>query len=466
MASKLLTGPGPEIRFDRGSLSLNAPKDDVWAAELPYLTWDARAGLYRCHAQDYRELVRWFFKAQQPYQDHAADYNKLALKLQSPHQPHDFQLEAKAKWEQAKRGVCVLPTGSGKSFLAQIIMEQLGRSSLILAPTIDLILQWQKNLSEAFGIEVGLLGGGTFEVKDITVSTYDSARIHAERLGSRFCLLVFDECHHLPAPGMAEMARAFIAPYRLGLTATPVTEPERISLSNELTGPVVYQQQIDQLSGSHLAPYRVETLAVELKDDEREAYEHFRSIYLQFREGFNLLFRGNTNWSQFVMHAYRSPEGREALKAFRTQKDIAVAAQGKFEELARLLIKHKGSRILIFTNDNKTAYRISGLFLLPLITHETKAKERKEVLAKFKTGQWPVLVNSRVLNEGVDVPEAEIAVIVSGTATVREHVQRLGRILRKQEGKQALLYELITIGTTEVYASRKRRDHQAYARFT
>ncbi|OGG99606.1 MAG: hypothetical protein A2600_09005 [Candidatus Lambdaproteobacteria bacterium RIFOXYD1_FULL_56_27] len=457
---------GPQIRFERGTLTLGLPKSDKVAKELPFLVWDDRIGAYRALAQEYRNLIRWFFKAQLPYQDLAAQYNKLELKMQSPHRPHDYQTEALARWERSKRGVCVLPTGSGKSFLAQMVIQSLGRSTLVLAPTIDLILQWQKNLEQAFGVEVGLLGGGSHEIKDLTVSTYDSARNLAPNLGNRFCLLVFDECHHLPSPGLAEMARSYIAPYRLGLTATPVAEPERIALSAELTGPVVYQQQIDQLSGSHLSPYKVVTLPVELDEEEREAYEHYRSIYLEFKDGFNLLFRGNTSWSRFVMHAYKSPEGREALKAFAIQKDLGLCAKAKFDLLAQLLIKHQGSRILIFTNDNKTAYLVSGLFLLPLITHETKAKERKEILARFRDGRWPVLVNSRVLNEGVDVPEAQVAVILSGTATVREHVQRLGRILRKQEGKEALLYELITIGTTEVYASKKRRDHRAYAPFS
>ena len=136
------------------------------------------------------------------------------------------------------------------------------------------------------------------------------------------------------------------------------------------------------------------------------------------------------------------------------------------EELARILIEHKNSRILIFTNDNKTAYYISSLFILPLITHETKAKERKQILDNFRNGKWPFLVNSRVLNEGVDVPEADIAVIISGTATVREHVQRLGRILRKKENKTAILYEIITANTGEVFASRKRRTHSAYESFS
>ena len=106
------------------------------------------------------------------------------------------------------------------------------------------------------------------------------------------------------------------------------------------------------------------------------------------------------------------------------------------------------------------------MFLLPLITHETKAKERKLILENFRQGKWPFLVNSRVLNEGVDVPEANVAVIISGTATVREHVQRLGRILRKKDNKTAVLYEIITANTGEVYTSKKRRFHSAYERFS
>ena len=162
------------------------------------------------------------------------------------------------------------------------------------------------------------------------------------------------------------------------------------------------------------------------------------------------------------MYCYRSAEGRNAIRSFAIQKQISLSAEGKMKALAEILTRHNESRILIFTNDNKTAYYISCLFLLPLITHETKAKERKKILENFRNGSWPFLVNSRVLNEGVDVPEANVAVIISGTATVREHVQRLGRILRKQSGKTAILYEIVTADTGEVFTSRRRRGHIAY----
>lgn len=361
--------------------------------------------------------------------------------------------------------MAVLPTGSGKSFLAALAMEQVQRSTLILAPTIDLILQWQRNLEETFGQKVGLLGGGSHEIEEITVATYDSARIHAEALGNRFGFLIFDECHHLPSPGYTEMARSYLAPYRLGLTATPNQEEEKLALLAEVLGPVIYNRQIQHLSGEFLAPYRVEMVPVELTEEEWEEYQYHRDLYKAFRDTVPTGFGMKSSWSKFVMQASRSVEGREALASFRKQKEISNSASGKLIELAKILRRHSAERILIFTHDNKTAYRIASMFLLPLITHETKAKERKEILNNFKKGRWPYLVNSRVLNEGVDVPEAGVAVVLSGTGTVREHVQRLGRILRNQEGKQAVLYELVSQGTTEIYTSKRRREHGAYRGF-
>ena len=118
--------------------------------------------------------------------------------------------------------------------------------------------------------------------------------------------------------------------------------------------------------------------------------------------------------------------------------------------------------MLIFTNDNETVYAISEQFLIPAITHQTRTKERREILKAFNRGAILALVTSRVLNEGVNVPEANVAVVLSGTATIREHVQRLGRILRRREGKHAILYEVISRNTVEDHISRRRRQHDAY----
>ncbi len=450
-----------EIQFDRGGLIV-ACENKPLAEKFSWLQWDRRGGHYRCHAYRYRDLVRYLYSNKIEYSDFAPKYEKLQLSLHTDLKPREYQTEALRQWSRPKRGIAILPTGTGKSFLAAMAIRAVGRSTLVLAPTIDLILQWQENLSKWFGTPVGLLGGGSAEILDITVSTYESARIHAENIGNRFCLKIFDECHHLPAPSYAEMARAYIAPYRLGLTATPNTEDEQQSLLDELVGKTIYLKEIRQLSGDFLAPYKVETVEVELTPEERREYERHRQIYLDYRSRVPVPFSGARSWERFVMACYRTAEGREALRSFAIQKQISIAARRKLEALSRILVRHNKERVLIFTNDNKTAYLIASLFLLPLITHETKAKERKTILKNFRAGSWPFLVSSKVLNEGVDVPEANVAVIVSGAGAVREHVQRLGRILRKHENKTAILYELLTIDTCEVYTSKRRREHEAY----
>lgn len=451
-----------EIRFESGTLLISYGEPHKLSEQFPWLRWDKRSKCYRCHAYRYHDLIRYLYLGKFRYSDSAPKYNTLDLTLKTNFTPFDFQTEALNQWKRCKRGIAVLPTGTGKSFLAATIIQQAQRSTLILAPTIDLILQWQRKLEEWFQQPIGLLGGGTHEIEEITVSTYDSAKIHAEYLGNRFCLMIFDECHHLPSPAYSIMSQSYLAPYRVGLTATPSLEPDRQQTLDDLIGPVFYVKQIQQLSGEFLSPYEVITLEVELTQEERDEYEFHRGQYLNYRDKVPNLFGRKNSWEKFVMYCYRTAEGREALQSFRIQKQISVSAAEKMKALSEILIRHNDSRILIFTNDNKTAYFISTLFLLPLITHETKAKERKHILEKFRSGDWPFLVNSRVLNEGVDVPEANIAVIISGTATVREHVQRLGRILRKQENKTAILYEIITANTGEMYTSKRRRVHSAY----
>jgi superfamily II DNA or RNA helicase len=114
--------------------------------------------------------------------------------------------------------------------------------------------------------------------------------------------------------------------------------------------------------------------------------------------------------------------------------------------------------VLIFTAENEMVYRISERFLIPAITHETPIKERSAWLAAFNRGEVLALATSKVLNEGVNIPEAAVAVVLSGSGSTREHIQRLGRILRKQPDKEAILYEVVTADTAEERISERRRD--------
>jgi superfamily II DNA or RNA helicase len=450
--------------FHEGTLIVEGLREEEEPG-LPYVKYDFRTRQFRAEAIWYRAIVEHLRKQKREYLDAARAYEPAPWRLQVAKEAFPHQVEGlKAWWADGRggRGMVVLPTGTGKTHLANMAIERAGRPTLVITPTIDLMNQWYDELTMSFGVEVGLLGGGSYDVRPLTVTTYDSAYQNMDRLGSRFGFIVFDECHHLPGPTYGLAATCAIAPFRLGLTATPERADNAHTHLDQLIGPIVYRREITQLRGHYLADYRVMTLYVNLSDEERARYERAREIYRGFLHDTGIDMRQPNGWSQFIYQAHRSPEGREAFRAYREQRTLALAAPAKLNLLGRLLERHNGDRVLIFTHDNATVYTIARQFLVPVITHQTKTKERREILLRFNAGTYPIVATSRVLNEGVNVPEANVAVVLSGSGSVREHVQRLGRVLRKSGTKEAVLYEVITRGTVEEFTSNRRRQHSAY----
>ena len=454
---------GLRLSFEEGTVLVEG-LDEADDLGLPGVKFDPRAGLFRAEAIWYRTIVQHLIDKNIPRVDDARAYDtKADFRLRVDREAFPHQVEGLDAWVAAgMRGVVVLPTGTGKTHLANLAIQKARRPTLIVTPTIDLMTQWCDELSMGFGVEVGAVGGGSYDVRPLTVTTYDSAHLHMGRLGNKFGLVVFDECHHLPGPTFGQSAVCSIAPFRLGLTATPERADNAHEQLDVLIGPIVYRREIGQLRGRFLADYRVDTLYVDLTEEERFRYEHCREVYRSFLTDNGIDMRRPNAWGQFLFVAHRSPEGRQAYLAYRQQRELALAAPAKLSLLGRLLERHNGDRILIFTHDNATVYKISRQFLVPVITHQTKTKERRDVLRRFNSGSYPIVATSRVLNEGVNVPEANVAVVLSGSGSVREHVQRLGRILRKSGDKEATLYEVVTRGTVEEYTSNRRRQHSAY----
>lgn len=427
--------------------------------------FDPRTSCRTARGCDYADTILELVRSKTVFADEARNYavlDDLALKTPVVLRPH--QQDALAAWISAgRRGVAVLPTGSGKTILAVEAIHRTKRSALILVPTIDLLTQWCEVLERFLNVPVGMLGGGSHDVKDITVSTYDSAVLNMEFIGSRFGLLIADECHHLPAGEYKLAAAMCIAPYRLGLTATPEMAPERMAILRDLVGDIVCRKHIDEMTGSVLSPYVVKTVRTRLSSEELARYREMRSVYTSFIRRKGISFDSPDGWKNFMIHASRTAEGRAAFKAFLEQRNIARGGEEKISLLMEIFRNHPGERTIIFTADNATAYNIGRRYLLPVLTHHTKSAERKDFLKSFREGIYRVLVTSQVLNEGVDVPEAAVGVILSGSGSVREHVQRLGRILRPAPGKeQAVLYEIISGDTAEEQVSIRRRDHRAY----
>jgi superfamily II DNA or RNA helicase len=456
----------PILRYDKGTLILHPPpRGGAW---VPFVTWDDRVERFRLPATSYALLLHALRADGVDILDNARQFREVNFQPVVEREPWPHQNEALHAWIRAeRRGVVVLPTAAGKTFLAQLAMQMTPRSTLVLVPTRPLLDQWYRALKTTLpDLDIGVLGGGDRDgiqvdapPLDVLVSTYDSAAIHAETLGNRYALLVFDECHHLPSDFYRTIAEFSIAPYRLGLSATPERGDGRHADLDSLIGPVVYERTPEELAGVALADYEVIQLRVRLLPSEREEYEACMETRNHFLRERNISLGGEHGYQRFVQASAQSPAGREAMLAHLRARALAFGTARKLDVLASLLEEHWPAQTIVFTHDNALAHTVSERFLVPAITHETTTKERHAILQRFATSQYPVLVTSRVLNEGIDVPNASIGIVLSGTGTRREYVQRLGRFLRRGDdpAKRALLYEVVAEDTGEENVARRRR---------
>jgi superfamily II DNA or RNA helicase len=302
---------------------------------------------------------------------------------------------------------------------------------------------------------VGCLGDGERSVRPVTVATFESAWRHMHELGDRFALLVVDEVHHFGAGVRDEALELCTAHARLGLTATPPEGAigERLV---ELVGPTVFTRSVAELSGRYLAPFEHLTWMLDLEPDEREAWRRAAAAYQPLLRTF-LRDHPGADWRAFAMAATRTDAGRHALAAFRESRRLLAFPAAKRRAVGVLLARHADERVLVFTADNATAYEVARAHLVMPITCDIARAERAAALERFRAGTLRVLVSARVLNEGIDVPDAEVAIVVGGTQGEREHVQRVGRLLRPREGKTATVYELVMRDTHEVVHARRRR---------
>jgi superfamily II DNA or RNA helicase len=437
--------------FDKGTLLL---KGEIGT---PYGKWDPRSGCYRLKATHYKDALEYFKESGIQYEDDVPNLPPLE-QLKSNVELRTYQNKALDNWRRAdNRGVLVLPTAAGKTFIALKAIDLLRTQTLIIVPTLDLIDQWRKRVKECLGVEAGVVGGGENIVRMVTVSTYDSAYSQAAQLGNRFMFLVFDEVHHLASPGYMQIGEMYIAAYRMGLTATYERSDQRHALLPLIVGDPVYSIDIEELAGKHLSPYTYEKVSVELTPEEQQTYDAEMSVFKNYLHQRLLVLKSAADFQKFIMTTGRDPYAREALLARNHALRVAVNSEAKQNLLAQRLEAYKDEKILIFTLYNDLVYLISRRFLIPAVTYQTPREERREILANFGNGKYKVIVTSQVLDEGVDVPDASVGLILGGTGSTREYVQRLGRLLRKKEGKTAKIVEIISKETVEVGISRRRR---------
>ncbi len=450
------------LRFEDGTIRVvnDGDEDPPFASiatELDVLEADERSGGYRAPAYRYHRLREALAERGVTHQDQVFDTESLTLSTQ--YQLREYQQAALDAWHDAgDHGVLELPTGAGKTVVAIAAMVELGVPTLVVVPTIDLLNQWRRELQAEFDTPIGQFGGGEQRQELLTVSTYDSAYLKADEVGNSFDFVVFDEVHHLGGEGYQEIARLLAAPARLGLTATferPDGAHETIA---ELVGPKVYDLGVDDLAGEHLADYDIKRVEVSLTPTERERYEEAQGTFVDYLKRSGISMSRGSDYQELVKRSGRDPEARQALLAKQRARTIVRQADNKLSELATILDRHREDRIILFTASTELVYRLSERFLLPAITNETGAAERREILERFRSGEYSRVVTANVLDEGVDVPDANVAVLLAGSGSEREFTQRLGRVLRpKADGSRALLYELVSAETAEERVADRRR---------
>ncbi|MER3437562.1 MAG: hypothetical protein C4346_08210 [Chloroflexota bacterium] len=265
--------------------------------------------------------------------------------------------------------------------------------------------------------------------------------------------------HHLPAPAYRTIAAKVRAPFRLGLSATPERSDQRHWLLPGLVGPVVYRRTAAELArAAYIAQYEEKRIFVDLTADERLRYEQCLAQYRLYLATHRAALGGQPNalFPALIQRAGRDPAARAALRAHHEARLIALNARSKVQVVADLLQRHQHDKVLIFAEFTAMVDLLSEHLLLPAITYRTPLAERRNILERYRAGELTKLVTGRVLNEGVDVPDANVAIVVSGSSATREYIQRLGRILRPK-ASPAILYELVSRKTTEGTTSRKRR---------
>jgi len=345
---------------------------------------------------------------------------------------YDFQKRAVDSWERNGRfGTVVMPTGAGKTYVGLEAIFRTSKSTLICVVTEELAKQWFELISEKLSFKPGIFTGRKKEVRPITVGIYNSVAKHIEGIFDKFSLIIFDEVHHVPAATFKEIAFKAKAKYRLGLSATPERADGNHHLIFLTSGEVVYKVDYEQLlSMGFLAPVRHHVIYVELSPEERR------------------------RMSREILTA-RSEEERRMI-----EKKYALKARAKIGKVLDLLRDLEGRKILIFTeyiDQAEEIYRRAKELGYRVELLIGKTTNRAEIFDRFRRGDVNIIVTTRVLDEGIDVPDADVAIIVSGSGSRRQMAQRVGRVVRGAPGKVADVYEIVTKGTIEERLSRMRR---------
>ncbi len=369
----------------------------------------------------------------------------------------DYQEDAIKSWlKNDGRGVIALPTGSGKTVIGVASVTKVKQRTLVIAYTKEQLMQWKDAFLKFTNIpeySIGLYYSKEKRIAPITLATYQTAYKHIAKLAPYFNYIIIDEVHHLPAEKFKHIAVSMPSKYRLGLSATPYREDGKHVVLFPLMGGIVYYKTPQELAEKgYLAKYRIITIKVPLLPAEKKRYEELKK---KFRR-----LAGYVGFDTIVDAARRGDaRAIQALRIHSEMRQIIQKSEAKLRRVEEIIRKElaEGSKIIVFAHYVDLAKTLADRVKAYLLTGEMDARERRRVLEEFKRCRSGVLVVTTVGDEGLDIPDANVGILVAGTGSRRQFIQRLGRLLRPGEGKEAKLYEVVAKGTAEEIQSRKRK---------
>ncbi|MFP8952581.1 DEAD/DEAH box helicase [Natrialbaceae archaeon A-arb3/5] len=370
-------------------------------------------------------IKRILYEAGYPVQDLRDLDSGEALSVDLAVSLRDYQRTWVDRFAEAGEGVFVGPPGSGKTVAAMGAMAHVEGETLVLVPSRDLARQWAETIEEYTSLDphqIGQYHGGQKNVRPVTIATYQIAGMDRHRSlfdDREWGLVVFDECQHVPSD-VYRRSTHLQSRHRLGLSASPIREDDRQTEIFTLVGPPIGTDWQALFDAGFVAEPELEIRYVPWGDDEQQ-------------------------------NAYASAEGREKYR-------IAAENRGKIDEVRYLLSAHHDSRALVFVDYLDQGRELADALDVPFLSGETPHHERRRLLEEFRRDERDLLVVSRVGDEGIDLPTADLAIVASGLGgSRRQGTQRAGRTMRPAGG--ALVYVLATRGTREEEFARRQLQH-------
>ena len=462
LEEKLNLGKEVHIEYRNGSLIL---KFNVYLGELlgqlkGLIRYERSSKTFVAKPYKYYELINKLLSLGFKVNDETGFKREIPLnyELKFKGMLRDYQKEALDSWvRNGNKGVIALPTGSGKTIIAIAALSLLRQHTLIIAYTKEQLIQWKNAILKFTNLPeymVGMYYSGEKRVSPITLTTYQTAYRHIDKFARNYSLLIVDEVHHLPAEKFKFIAESLPILSRMGLSATPYREDGKHVELFPLMGGIVYYKSPQELAKQgYLASYRIVTIKVELKPSERRRLYELRSKYRKLV--------GYSRFEDILKLARQGDEKAiEALRLHNEMSKLIHKSLSKIEKVEEIIRKElmNGSKIIVFAHyvdlAEEIARRVNGY----LLTGELPADHRKIILERFRNSKSGVLVVTTLGDEGLDIPDANVGILVAGTGSRRQFIQRLGRLLRPANNKVATLYEIITKGTVEELQARRRKE--------